>query len=642
MCDMTLVTLIISVLFVHFSGVTDQNTLTAIFVTSVVAAGWLVKQVVDLRIRTPATYLPQTSISFPSTSAEEYETLLTEQIETFRTQEGANCERLVIFVDDLDRLSAPEMVAGLDAIRTFLELPFNAAKNGFGVVFVISCDEAKIAEALHRGRGPKGSADLLGSVFSRTDARRYLDRLFQFRLEIPLFPKQDMRQFALERLSEAKAVVADLQAKDVSLETIIDRLIHVDVQSPRQAIQLLNAFIQSWWIGMQRERSGAGSSAHGVLHEGAVTDHPLSLAAMCVLRVDFPDFYECVQHRPDFLHEFRSVVFGTDDAQSQAHVAQDMMSTFLAKHEDGKLTSDVQPEYRQLRQYLASAQDLRWPKRLQPLLRLAEDPVTRQYGDGAAAVLDALVSGDIQGVLEGFGRDLDTKELSQDDATLLGDLTDTLPQETETRRISASRVLAGLVDRIPEDRRRRLLTPLVRQMVDLRPVRMIVGPSRARQIVHQALPVDRQEVAEQFISDLLHGEDINWINASGGSPNLDEAITLVRETLDFALEVRESDGLPDSADSQLRNWLLSRNVQVGDQTQTLPFSELESLVDEHVAHLLADLGLTTMIRRFPLSNRMSIQSSPPRRRFRTSAPFSNSWQTRARKNGRSSGPNWPG
>ena len=574
----------------HLSGVTDQYTLIAIIFGSVVAAGWLGKHVVDLRVRTPATYLPQTSISFPATSAEEYETLLTEQIDTFRTHKGANCERLVIFVDDLDRLSAPEMVAGLDAIRTFLELPFNAAQNAFGVVFVISCDEAKIAEALHRGRGPKGSADLPGSVFSRADARRYLDRLFQFRLEIPLFPKQDMRQFALERLSEAKAVVADLETKDVPLETVIDRLIHVDVQTPRNAIQLLNAFIQSWWIGTQREMSGVGSSAHGVLHAGAVTDHPLSLAALCVLRVDFPDFYECVQLRPEFLHEFRSVVFGTENANSQAHVAQDMMKAFLAKGQAGELSSDVQPEYRKLRQYLASVQDLRWAKRLQPLLRLAEDPVTRQYGDRAAAILDALVSGDIQGVLEGFRRDLDTKKLSQDDAILLGDLTDTLSQETEARRISASRVLAGLVDRIPDDRRRRLLTPLVRQMVDLAPVRMIVGPSAARRIVHQALPVDRQEVAEQFISDLLHGDEIKWTNPTGGSPNLDEATTLVRETLDLALEVRGSDGLPDSADARLRHWLLTRSVQVDGQTQTLSFAEFESLVSEHAAHLLADLG----------------------------------------------------
>ena len=540
--------LAISFSFIHFSGVTDRYTLTAIVIASVLAAGWLGKHVVDLRVRTPATYLPQTSISFPATSAEEYEALLTEQIERFRAREGAKCERLVVFVDDLDRLSAPEMVAGLDAIRTFLELPFNVARDGFGVVFVISCDEAKIAEALHRGRGPMGAADLPGSVFSRADARRYLDRLFQFRLEIPQFPKQDMRQFALTRLSQASGIAADLKARNVPVQAVIDRLVHVDVQSPRNAIQLLNAFIQSWWISTQRERSGTGSSAHGALHAGAVTDHPLSLAAMCVLRVDFPDFYECVQLRPEFLHEFRSVVFGTEDADAHAHVAQDMMSRFLTRGDGDKLTANVQAEYRKLRQYLASVQDMRWPTRLQPLLRLAEDPVTRRYGDRAATILGALVSGDTQGVLEGFRRDLDTRTLSQDDATLLGDLTDTLPQETKARRINACRVLADLVDRIPEDRRRLLLTPLVRQMVDLAQVRMNVGPHAVRRILHHALPQDRREVAEQFVSDLLHGGEIRWTNRSGGSPNLDEATTLVRRTLELALEVRRSDGLPAPAD----------------------------------------------------------------------------------------------
>ena len=98
-----LVTLIAFFLLVHFTGLKDQYTFIAIIVASVVAAGWLGKHVVDLRVRAPALYLPQTSVSFPATSAEEYETLLTEQIETFRKNDGAKCERLVIFVDDLAR-----------------------------------------------------------------------------------------------------------------------------------------------------------------------------------------------------------------------------------------------------------------------------------------------------------------------------------------------------------------------------------------------------------------------------------------------------------------------------------------------------------------------------------------------------------
>lgn len=575
--------------FVRLIGLDDATSLAGVTVAALLATGWIGKHIVDLRVRTPAMFLPQTSVSFPSTSAEEYERLLIEQIDRFRAGPGNHCQRLVIFVDDLDRLSAPEMVNGLDAIRTFLELPFNTTKNGFGVVFVISCDEDKIAEALHRGRGRLGAAEMPGSVFSRADARRYLDRLFQFRLEIPLFPKQDMRQFAMNKLAEAKEVIADLESKNIAAANVIDRLIHVDVQSPRNAIQLLNAFIQSWWIAKQREKDGIGTSSPGALHAGAVTNHPLSLAALCVLRVDFPDFYDCVQARPDFIHEFRRVLFGTEKASDQAVVVQDMLSKFISKDADGKFGSDVVSEYRKLRQYLSSIQDLRWPKRLQPLLRLSEDPITRQYGDRAAAIHDALVSGDIRGVLEGFGRELDNNALSQEDITLLEGLTDTLSQETEARRINASRVLASLVERIPADRSRGLLTPLVRQMVNLRPVRINVGPKAAHAILQHATKDDRREVAERFIEDLLHGDALDWQNAGGGTINLQEGIQLVHEALELALDVRGISGLPTSADEKLLDWLLSRTIQVGDKSHTLPFVKLESLVDQHSAHLLMDL-----------------------------------------------------
>ncbi|MDO8422475.1 MAG: hypothetical protein Q7S99_09970 [Parvibaculum sp.] len=233
---------------------------------------------------------------------------------------------------------------------------------------------------------------------------------------------------------------------------------------------------------------------------------------------------------------------------------------------------------------------MRWPKRLQPLLRLSEDPITRQYGDRAAAIHDALVSGDIRGVLEGFGRELDNNALSQEDITLLEGLMDTLSQETATRRINASRVLASLVERIPADRSRSLLTPLVRQMVSLRPVRINVGPKAAHAILQHATKDDRREVAGKFIEDLLHGDAIDWQKAGGGGINLREGIQLVHEALDLALDVRSTNDLPTSADEKLLEWLLSRTIQVGDKSHTLPFVELETLVDQHSAHLLMDLG----------------------------------------------------
>lgn len=566
--------------YVRASGLKDQLPLSVVFMAATALTGWFAKTVVDLRVRSPALFLPQTSVSFPATSAEEYERLLTDQISEFRRGVGQKCERLVVFVDDLDRLSAPEMVTGLDAIRTFLELPFNTSKNGFGVVFVISCDEDKIAEAIKRRSG-FGSSDLPGAVFSRGDARRYLDRLFQYRLEIPQFAKLDMRGFALKKLEGIESIANDLKRQNVALEDVIDRLIHVDVQSPRNAIQLLNAFIQSWWIGSLRERNGIGSSAPGALHKGAVTDHPLSLAAFCVLRVDFPDFYDAVQSRPEIIQEFRKVIFGGISPSELAPQAHELLRDFLVADKSGHLTSEVRADHRKLRRYLSSLADLRWPVVLQPLLRLAEDPITRKFGDRAAVVFDSLISGDVVGVLEAFGRSLDSKPLAVEDVVLLEDFGETLPQETEVRRTNAARVLAALVDRIPQERRRRILSPLIRQMTALKTVRMNIQPERARQIVEGASADDRRDVAEKFVGDLLNLEPLDWRLATGGEPNLDEAVRAVRDSVELALEVKQSNDLPSSADVILRSWLLKREIRLASASRTLPFSDLEEWVGRH-------------------------------------------------------------
>ena len=274
-----------------------------------------------------------------------------------------------------------------------------------------------------------------------------------------------------------------------------------------------------------------------------MTGHPLSLAALCVLRVDFPDFYDVVQNRAEIIQEFRNVVFGGKSPSELAPQAREMLREFLVTDKDGDLTPEVRPDHRKLRRYLSSLADLRWPVILQPLLRLAEDPVTRKFGDRAAAVFESLISGDVTGVLEAFGRQLDDKPLAAEDVVLLEGFGETLPQETEIRRTNAARVFAALVDRIPQDRRRRILSPLIRQMVILKTVRMNIQPRRARQVIEGAPADDRRDVAEKFIGDLLHPEPLDWRLATGGEPNLGEVIVAVRDTVELALDVKETVGL---------------------------------------------------------------------------------------------------
>jgi hypothetical protein len=270
--------------------------------------------------------------------------------------------------------------------------------------------------------------------------------------------------------------------------------------------------------------------------------------------------------------------------------AHELLREFLVADKSGDLIGEVPADHRKLRRYLSSLADLRWPTVLQPLLRLAEDPITRKFGDRAAAVFDSLVSGDVAGVLESFGRHLDDKPLGDEDVVLLEDFGEALPQETEARRTNAARVFAALVDRIPQGRRRRILSPLIRQMAALKAVRMNIQPGRARQIIAGASADDRRDVAERFIADLLDLKPLDWRLATGGEPNLGEVTDAAKETVELALEVKETDGLSAAANRMLRHWLLKREVRLGSESQTLPFSDLEEWIEEHGGILPGDLA----------------------------------------------------
>jgi hypothetical protein len=519
-----------------------------------------------------------TQIEPPFSTIEEYEDLLLTQLKNYKfgktsSKKGKSCERLVIFVDDLDRLSREEMVNGLDAIRTFMEIPKEKLPDGLGIVFVVSCDEERIAAALARSR----QSDMPGAVFTRNDARRFLDRIFQFRLEIPSFPKRDMRNYATKKLNEdLKEIFDDLKQREVSIETLIDRMIHVGVQTPRNALQILNAFAQCWWLASKREFDGAGTEVPGGLQEGAVTSHPYALAALCAIRVDFPDFYEHLQREPELIKRFTNVFIRGEALKDQPESALDI----LKKYVDDK--NNLKPEHNSLRQFISGLQGLHWPPSLQPLLLLTQDPVTRKFGDKGPRLYNALVSGDDFSVLVELGRDKDSKPLTIDEVRLLHDMVEDLHHETSVYRDNAAAAIAALSKRLPYDQAHILLSSIAQRLSVSPELRWRLGVKKISDILPHALSENRKEVAEKLINDLLKIEgDINFKLESGEQPSLDEALEMAHRACSLALSVREQDGLDEKPDAILLSWLGTRRVSVNKKEDHLPFSDLEGWMDKY-------------------------------------------------------------
>ena len=554
------------------------------------AAAFAIKWLLDPRRFVISTTSNFTRLEPPSSSAEEYEDLLKEQLGRFKSGEagierGKTCERIVVFVDDLDRLSAEELVNGLDAIRTFMDIP-QEVPAGPGMVFVISCDEERVAAALADRRRQQANPDAPGAIFSRDDARRFLDRIFQFRLEIPPLPKRDMRSYAKKRLVEDLPDVAeDLRRRGVDLDVLVDRMMHPGVGSPRNAVHIINAFAQTWWLARRRERE-AGTERPGGLQEGAVADHPLTLAALCVLQVDFPDFYGKLRRRADLLDGFEEVFVRGGALGGQP---EDVLALLEEYAEDGGNT--VNAAHRPLRRYISSLQGLRRPKSLQPLLLLSQDPVSRRLGDRAQAVVDAFVSGDSRGVLEALGRDRDRRDFTNEDLALLGDVVEDTEGETEERRINGGIVLAELAGMFPEDRAERLLSPLARRVAAFPKLRWQIGVDGIGGVAERVGREDRRDLAGRLVGDLLKTDgEISFRTRNGETPSLDEAIGMAEKGLLITLGVRRRAGLRPGHDEGLLAWLQVRHVASDDREYTFPFAKLEEWLDEHEDHLLSALA----------------------------------------------------
>ncbi|RLB04162.1 MAG: hypothetical protein DRG83_05435, partial [Deltaproteobacteria bacterium] len=523
-------------------------------------------------------YSRATRIEMPRTSAEEYEELLMKQITVFE-QKHKDYERLVIFVDDLDRLSSNEMADGLDAIRVFMELP----QDSLGIIFVISCDEQRIAEAL---KGRHRNSDLPGAVVTRADARKYLDRIFQFRLEIPPLPKQDMRNFALHHLREAAPdIIKEIESNGGNIGNVVDRMIHIDVSSPRNAIQIVNTFIQSWWLAKNREFSGSGTQRAGGLLEGTITKHPVTLAVLCALKVDYPHFYNKLQEEPDLIQHFTEVfVQQSRQFKDLPPKPKHLLSVYC---NDGKLL----PEHASLRRYISSLRGLRWPDSIQPFIQLSQDPVTRKYGSRATRIIAALISGDTVGVLQELGRDKDSRPISEEDAQLLGNIIEDLEDEAESRRNNAAAVVASISERIPTVSQSRLLHPLCRQLELSRDFRSRIGVATIARILDKVHPDYQRRIVGLLIDD-AYGDEQNFslLLETMQPPSLDEAKQMAETIASMALKVWNRHGLSSDVQKKLCDWLLGRTISLGQESATLPYDFLEQCMERYQDILLPEIG----------------------------------------------------
>lgn len=193
----------------------------------------------------------------------------------------SKAKRLVIFVDELDRCSASEVVATLDTVRTFLGVE--------KCVFVIAADQQVLEEALTRAARQETPSNDTNPYYSTGSA--YLDKVFQYQISLPPLLSQSINNFATTLVRDRGGLWADINA-----EYVVSILIPTHVTSPRRVKHLLNTFALTYRLAEERHRS------HLLAEDPKV--HAASIARLACLRVEFPLFarhLELDAHLPDLV-----------------------------------------------------------------------------------------------------------------------------------------------------------------------------------------------------------------------------------------------------------------------------------------------------------------------------------------------------
>lgn len=201
-----------------------------------------------------------------------------EQFETlFRSLVEKTGKKVVVFVDELDRCSASNVVATLDAMRTFLGVP--------GCVFIVAADRQVLEQALTTALQQATPSDVVNPYYSEGSA--YLDKVFQYEVTVPPLLQHSVTRFAAELVRDRQGLWSELH----DLELVVSVLVPSHVRSPRRVKALLNAFALAYRLAEARERSG--------LLKTDVRGRAAEIARLVCLRIEFPLFarYLVMDHR---------------------------------------------------------------------------------------------------------------------------------------------------------------------------------------------------------------------------------------------------------------------------------------------------------------------------------------------------------
>lgn len=248
---------------------------------------WLGKLFMD-KINEPA--YKNYAINFPLVTQSDYEIYLKNLLKEYYAKNPD--KKIIVVIDDLDRLSANKIVEALDAFKLFMEYE--------RFVFIVPFDDEILKNALRKKR--IGGISASGSEY---DGEMVLDKIFQYKLYLPQLIKYDMRNYAFEICkNDCSDFIKEYFDNDYKLfEEIVGKLlIHSGVSTPRQVKKIVNTFVENVMIARDREQAGKVGGGFATDKIGLQT-----IAKISVLQSDYNEFYDLLFKNANAINEILEV-----------------------------------------------------------------------------------------------------------------------------------------------------------------------------------------------------------------------------------------------------------------------------------------------------------------------------------------------
>lgn len=193
-------------------------------------------------------------------------------------------ERLVVFIDELDRCDPKDVVATLIDLKTFLDQDKCA--------FIVAADREVIERALRKV--PQAKPVREDEPYYATPGA-FLDKIFQHQLALPPLRTRALTKFAHDLVDNQGGVWEELRGRDAVGTDTFDRavfaLVPVHVRSPRRVKVLLNNFATNARI----------ASSRGI----DWLDRAHEIAVLTVLQTEFPAVADELRRVPRLLAYLR-------------------------------------------------------------------------------------------------------------------------------------------------------------------------------------------------------------------------------------------------------------------------------------------------------------------------------------------------